>query len=89
MFEENPLRVTSLTLLPGDLLVYFTDGLSDAENDQGQFFDLERLIHALQTRIQLPAEEIADGIIAEVDHFCGSARLADDLTMCVIRRTDE
>mgnify|MGYP005846552665 CR=1 FL=1 len=88
-FEENPLRVTMLTLLPGDLLVYFTDGLSDAENDQGQFFDLERLVAALQSRIHLPVEAIADGIIAEVDHFCGSARLADDLTLCVIRRTHE
>jgi sigma-B regulation protein RsbU (phosphoserine phosphatase) len=88
-FEENPLRVTSLMLYPGDILVYFTDGLSDAENDQGEFFDLERLIHALQTRIHLPAQEIADGIIADVDQFCGSAWLADDLTLCVVRRTDD
>jgi len=86
-FEENPLRMTSLALLPGDILVYFTDGLTDAENDRGEFFGLKRLTHALQSRVHLPAEEIADGIIAEIDQFCGKARLADDLTLCVIRQT--
>ncbi|MBV9180961.1 MAG: SpoIIE family protein phosphatase [Acidobacteria bacterium] len=61
-------------LHPGDRLVLVTDGVTEAENEQGEFFDNERLeVAAKKGDIQ--------GILAAVGQFCGSVPLSDDCTV--------
>jgi sigma-B regulation protein RsbU (phosphoserine phosphatase) len=84
-FPENPLRSIELQLQPGDVIVYYTDGLTDAENADGEPFGEERLANAVWDVRGDSAELIMDHIVDQVDTFCGSAPAFDDLTLCVVR----
>jgi sigma-B regulation protein RsbU (phosphoserine phosphatase) len=86
-FLDNPLRAVELQLLPGDVIVYYTDGLTDAENREGEPFGERRLSMALREVAEGPAEEILAYLVRQVDAFCNDAPAVDDLTLCVVRFT--
>lgn len=86
-FHENPLRPVELALEPGDLIVYYTDGLTDAENADGENFGEARLADAITESAQQSAAQILNYIAHEVETFCGDVPAFDDLTLCVVRYT--
>lgn len=86
-FPNNPLRPDELKLESGDVLVYYTDGLTEAENRQGDFFGEARLAQAVLEKGNQSAEAITDHIVNSVDQFCAGAPPFDDLTLMVIRYT--
>ncbi len=88
-FPQNPLRVVEMQLQPGDILVYYTDGLTDAENASGECFGLHRLAQAILASKDYSADEILNRLVDTVDGFCTGAPVFDDLTLCVIRYTGE
>ena len=73
-------------LLPGDLLVMYTDGVTDAQDSHGQFYGEQRLLQVIR-RCNCPAQETLEVILEDVDHFTGSTPQSDDITLLVIRRT--
>jgi len=71
---------------PGDSLVLYTDGLTEAPNDEGKEFAGSRLadtVRALQNR---SARELDDGLLEAMQRFAGGVELRDDLTLVTIRR---
>jgi serine phosphatase RsbU (regulator of sigma subunit) len=70
----------------GDTLVLYTDGITDAENEQGEFFGRERLLKVIQAHKDRSAQEIQAAIIAAVHEFIEGAIQLDDITLMVIRR---
>jgi serine phosphatase RsbU (regulator of sigma subunit) len=81
---ETTFVAMSLNLAPGDRLVLYTDGVTEAENARDQEFGEERLQGWLQANRDEPARLLIDGVIAEVLRHCGSARPRDDMTlMCL------
>ncbi|NDJ61460.1 MAG: SpoIIE family protein phosphatase [Chloroflexi bacterium] len=86
-FPNNPLKATELQLEPGDVLVLYTDGLTEAENSAGDFFGEARLAESLRQVADQPAEAILNHLIKVVDDFVGDHLLADDLTLSVVRYT--
>ena len=75
----------SVQLEPGDLLVLYTDGLTDSENEQGETFGTERVLEWAGRQWQLPAAEVERSLLHAVTELCGNRRQADDLTLLVIR----
>jgi sigma-B regulation protein RsbU (phosphoserine phosphatase) len=75
-----------LELAPGDGLVLYTDGITEAENDAGEFYGLERLCKAAATYWQDPAESIRQAIINDVYRHIGNSRIYDDITLLVIKQ---
>ena len=75
----------STTLERGDVAVFYTDGLTEATNDDGELFTIARLKHALLERARLPAQEIADTIFEAIKQY-SSGPMRDDATMLVLRR---
>jgi sigma-B regulation protein RsbU (phosphoserine phosphatase) len=73
------------TLAPGDLLLAFTDGLSEALNEQGEEFGEARAAGLLVGNRHLAAGDLQRLFIAELEAFCGSARQHDDVTIVVAR----
>jgi hypothetical protein len=71
-------------LRTGDVMLVYSDGLTEATNDHGEEFGAERLERLLPELRDLSPEEIGDRILARVDSFLGSARLTDDLSLAVI-----
>lgn len=86
-FPANPLGLTELQLEPGDAMIFYTDGLTDAENAAGEPFGADRLVGAVNVVGNQSAEIILDYIIAQVERFCGEIPVFDDVTLAVVRYT--
>jgi serine phosphatase RsbU (regulator of sigma subunit)/ligand-binding sensor domain-containing protein len=76
----------TLALHSGDLLVFYTDGLTDAMNSEQESFGQERLESTLaELPASLNAEEIVNAMFREVAKFTGAVRQYDDMTVVVVR----
>ena len=77
---------TSVTELgPGDLLVFFTDGVVEAFDENGQEFGNERWIAAIRSLPKGTAQESLQYLMTRVDAFVGATRQSDDITCMVFR----
>ena len=82
--EEHP-----VDLKPGDVLVLYTDGFTEALNQQEEMFGLERMIEEIQRHRHEPAQQLMQSLLDAVNRFVGDAPQADDLTLLVIRRSSQ
>lgn len=74
------------TLAPGDVLVLYSDGIPEANDELGNFFGEERLIACIRENAGLGASELMSAIVDAVGrHEHGAAR-ADDLTIVIVKR---
>jgi sigma-B regulation protein RsbU (phosphoserine phosphatase) len=85
-FPFSRYEESTLQLEPGDLLVCFTDGVTEPENDYGEMFGEERLIELILKNAGREDEEIIAAVMEAVRHWTGSPELQDDMTMLVARR---
>jgi len=76
-------------LKQGEVLFVYSDGITDARNEAGEFFGEDKLIKLLQRNRTLSIEKIGKNILNEVDRFIGDARLYDDLSMVILKRISE
>lgn len=75
-FEEK-----SVQLEPGDLLLLYTDGITEAENPDGDFFGEERLCDLLKMHASAPPEQIIATLLSQAQLFSGSKNFNDDITL--------
>src|SRR5262249_50613870 len=68
----------------GDKVVLFSDGLSEAENSNGEFFDRKALRPLLRANAALNSSELHAKLVGAVDRFTEGATLADDITVLVL-----
>jgi len=85
IFEEVNYDEWSVTLEPGDILVFHSDGIAETANSEGQFYGTTRLRKLIEQHHELAAAEIADLVLREVDWFTQSAPLSDDRTLVVLK----
>jgi serine phosphatase RsbU (regulator of sigma subunit) len=76
----------SATLAPGDVLCFYTDGVTEAMDSRRQLFDEDRLCEVLRRSHHLPPEEIIGRIIESVTNFVAGTPQNDDITMVVLKR---
>jgi sigma-B regulation protein RsbU (phosphoserine phosphatase) len=76
-----------LTLAPGDSLVLFTDGVTEAENEVDEQLGLEPIAELVSTLHNTLAPAILETIEAKVQEFTGGAPAADDVTMLALTRS--
>jgi serine phosphatase RsbU (regulator of sigma subunit) len=74
------------TLAPGDFVVFFTDGITEARSAAGDFLDDEGLEAIVRSRPWSSAEELLAAIVAAVDDFSAGVAQADDFTVVVLQR---
>lgn len=77
----------TLDLQSGDLFLAYSDGLTEARNEQGEFFGQPKLFSLLPQLVSFSAQIIGEKIVEEVDRFVAEARGYDDLTIAVLKRT--
>jgi len=80
-----PYLSESVTLKTDDVIILFTDGISEALNDQEEEFSDERLEEIALKLSSGSATEILEGIKHEVQNFTEGASQSDDITMVVIK----
>jgi len=84
LFPEIQVDEGSIELLPGDVLLLFSDGASDASNPLEQMFGHERLAQALQTCIGGHAQAVCDHLLAAILAHQQNAPQFDDITLVII-----
>jgi sigma-B regulation protein RsbU (phosphoserine phosphatase) len=82
---ESILEESSLPLASGDVLLFFTDGLSEAMNTRAELFGEQRLRDVLEASERLSSEELKERILAEIQSFVGGAAQHDDMTMVILK----
>jgi ligand-binding sensor domain-containing protein/serine phosphatase RsbU (regulator of sigma subunit) len=87
--RENPYGTANLTLGPGDVVAIASDGVEDAQNSLGAFYEAARLstlIKQLGSKEVRP-ETIRDEIVSDVRRFMGDVQQPDDITVVAIKAT--
>ncbi|MBN1465860.1 serine/threonine-protein phosphatase [candidate division KSB1 bacterium] len=79
-------REESFSLDANDLFVVYTDGLSEARNEHGDFWGEERFFALLPTLIKLDCKSMGERIVQTIDAFIGDALRSDDLTFLILKR---
>jgi sigma-B regulation protein RsbU (phosphoserine phosphatase) len=85
VIEDTPYSEGRFTLVPGEALVLYTDGVTDARNVAGELFGADRLTGVVEQLAGQPAEAMAAGISHALNAFEGGAAPEDDLTLLVLR----
>ena len=84
LFERWKCSVQQMNLVPGDTLVVFTDGVTEALNEEGEEFGVARLIDTIRTHSHLAISALLSMVIATVQEFSAGEQ-EDDITLVVAR----
>ena len=79
-FEERRVELSV-----GDKLLLYTDGITEAQNPQGDFFGLDRLCASFAAHRDLTPEALVNQLLSDVREFCGAAPLSDDIAMVIMQ----
>lgn len=82
---DNILQEQTISLAPGDLVVWFTDGISETMNEAYDCFGEERLAQVVEQYAHLPFDQLRSYILAELRAFAGGADQHDDMTMILMK----
>ncbi|MHB8486597.1 MAG: SpoIIE family protein phosphatase [Candidatus Acidiferrales bacterium] len=85
MFDDSTYDELRLVLSPGDIVVLYSDGVTDTQNSGAQFYGWQRLSAAVTSQAALSSAEIADHLLANVDEFSGGRHPFDDRTLVVLK----
>jgi serine phosphatase RsbU (regulator of sigma subunit) len=80
-FHEREIRLD-----PGDAILLYTDGITEARNRTGEVFQLDNLVRIAEKYGHLGAKEILEATLIEVKNFIGEAEQHDDITIVTIKR---
>jgi sigma-B regulation protein RsbU (phosphoserine phosphatase) len=86
MFSHAEYRNQRITLEPGDSLVLYTDGVTEASRDDDEEFGMQRLEDIVTPLFGQPASKFSVDLERAVLEFVGSEHCADDVTMVVVSR---
>ena len=82
--ESAEYEMEELALEPGDLIVVFTDGVSEAPNERGEEFGEDGLIELCRDLWGKGADEAVSAISSRIRQFSDGQRLSDDFTLLVL-----
>ena len=74
-------------LNPGDVVILYTDGVTEAENTEGQRYEIGRLCEIARLNWQCSVEEIKQTIVEDVRQYIGKQKVFDDITLLVFKQT--
>jgi sigma-B regulation protein RsbU (phosphoserine phosphatase) len=86
MFEDMKWEKAQNQIDIGDLLLMYTDGVTEAQNSDEELYDDERLIAVGSAKLGHSARDIQEGVINSIHDFVGDAPQFDDITLVVVSR---
>jgi sigma-B regulation protein RsbU (phosphoserine phosphatase) len=81
LFDDANFQTSHCCLAPRDMLFLFTDGLYEAEDDNGQIYDYDILLQAVQRRGNQSMKDLCQGVLDEVQHFSANNEFGDDVCL--------
>jgi serine phosphatase RsbU (regulator of sigma subunit) len=85
LFEQAVYEEETITLQPGDLIILFSDGVTEAMNPVMDEFTDDRLIDCANKHRGQTPQEVLDALLADVHEFCAGATQSDDITVVMVR----
>jgi len=85
LFEAWQCEIAEVELAAGDTLVLYTDGITEAENEEGEEFGASRLLDTLGSHSHLPAVPLLEAVVGAVRQFSGGSEQQDDITLVIAR----
>lgn len=86
LMKDAVFNEQKITLDQNDFIIIYSDGLSEAQNESGQFYGEERLIELLKTLNTGTSKQLGEIVLKEVDSFIGKTPAHDDLTLAVLKK---
>ncbi len=86
IFKQAEYRSNQMRLEPGDILILYTDGITEAINDDEEEFGEERLQDIIVEHASEPAEALIERVLDAVTAFVGDQDLFDDATLVILKR---
>ena len=83
--EEFPFQEETTTLEPGSMIVLYTDGVSEAERENGEMFEMERFGQIFKDNSYESAQQATDAVFDAVKNFVGDSPQSDDITCLVLK----
>ncbi|MFQ6008128.1 MAG: PP2C family protein-serine/threonine phosphatase, partial [Candidatus Zixiibacteriota bacterium] len=80
-YEERP-----LFLCPGEMVIFYTDGVTEVFNEQGQEYGVDEIINTVAQNKDKTSQEILRIVHSAVRHFAAPDHVFDDFTMIVLKR---
>ena len=87
LIEGTPYTQTGLELAEGDLVILYTDGISEAEGESGTLLGMHGLVELVRALPVSSPAEAGSALIARIEQYRGSAPAEDDETVIVLRRS--
>jgi serine phosphatase RsbU (regulator of sigma subunit) len=87
MFDSAACAINPVNLIAGDILVLYTDGVTEASNSQGEEFGMERLSNLIRRGHTLSADALMKHILGSVADFSRDVGFDDDATILVVKFT--
>lgn len=87
MFESACFQSRKFHLDEGDLLIVYSDGLTDAENPQEEMFGEERLLEIIQREAPAGSRAVEQAILKGIANFTQSMPQTDDITLVVVEKS--
>jgi serine phosphatase RsbU (regulator of sigma subunit) len=85
LFESAAFDEETVTLAPGDVIVSFSDGVTEALSAAEEEFGDERLLASIRAHIAKPLEAMLHAVLGDVHTFCSGAPPNDDVTLVLMR----
>lgn len=85
LFDKASFDEETVTLKPGDIIVAFSDGVTEAMNPHGEEFTDDRLIACAEAHRGESPQQVLDALLADVHAFCEGATQSDDVTAVLVR----
>jgi len=86
IFPESTWTNRSLHLIEGDILVLYTDGITEAQNEKDAMYENDRFCQVLFSNRKTAATRMMSAILQDVRQFIGNAPIFDDITLIVIKK---
>ena len=85
LFDTATFEEETIQLAPGDFILAFSDGVTEAMNAAGEEFTDDRLLACIEKHRDRSPQAALDAVLAEVRAFCGDATQSDDVTIVLVR----
>jgi serine phosphatase RsbU (regulator of sigma subunit) len=86
LFKEGHWHQKVISLAEGEIIVFYTDGVTEVENEQDDFYGKERLLRVLTHNKDSSAQLTMEAILKDVHNFVGEKPIVDDITLIVIKK---
>lgn len=87
--EENEWSQNEMVISNGEILLMYTDGVTDAQNAAGEFIDRKVILSTLQQSSGKTIQDVQSSLLDRIHRFVGDAPRFDDLTLVILSRDDE